>query len=83
MAQKEGQNTKDLAKKNDSETQDNQDLPNYSSQTVTTKPALSEEQKQRMLKNRELAEEKRRQRQAEKSQTMLADVSRATDENEK
>ena len=83
MAQKEGQNTKDLAKKNDSETQDNQDLPNYSSQTVTTKPALSEEQKQRMLKNRELAEEKRRQRQAEKSQTMLADVSRAEDENEK
>ena len=50
---------------------------------VTTKPALSEEQKQRMLKNRELAEEKRRQRQAEKSQTMLADVSRAEDENEK
>ena len=66
MAQKEGQHTKDLAKKNDSETQDNQDLTNYSSQTVTTKPALSEEQKQRMLKNRELAEEKRRQRQAEK-----------------
>ena len=83
MAQKEGLHTKDLAKENDSETQDNQDLPNYSSQTVTTKPALSEEQKQRMLKNRELAEEKRRQRQAEKSQTLLADVSRAVDENEK
>ena len=83
MAQKEGQRPKDFATKNDSETQDNQYLPNYSSQTPTTKPALSEEQKQRMLKNRELAEEKRRQRQAEKSQTMLADVSRAEDENEK
>ena len=83
MAQKEGHHRKDLAIKNDSQTQDNQDLLNHSSQTVTTKPALSEEQKQRMLKNRELAEEKRRQRQAEKSQTMLADVSRAEDENEK
>ena len=83
MAQKEGQHPKDVAIKNGSQTQDNQDLSNHSSQTVTTKPALSEEQKQRMLKNRELAEEKRRQRQAEKSPTMLADVSRAEDENEK
>ena len=66
MAQKEGQHPKDVAIKNGSQPQDNQDLLNHSSQTVTTKPALSDEQKQRMLKNRELAEEKRKQRQAEK-----------------
>ena len=83
MAQKEGQHPKDFALKNDTETQDNQDLPNYNSQMLTTKPALSEEQKQRMLKNRELAEEKRRQRQAEKSQTLLAEDSRIEDEDEK
>ena len=83
MAQKEGQHPKDVAIENGSQTQDNQDLLNHSSQTVTTKPALSEEQKQRMLKNRELAEEKRRQRQAEKSQTLLADDSRIEDEDEK
>ena len=81
MAQKEGHNPSDLAISNGSQTQDNQDPPNYSSQTITTKPALSEEQKQRMLKNRELAEEKRRQRQAEKSQTLLAEDSRIEDED--
>ena len=31
----------------------------------TTKPSLTEEQKQRMLKNRQLAEERRRQKQEE------------------
>ena len=67
--------------KAESQTQDNQDLPNHSSQILTTKPALNEEQKQRMLKNRELAEEKRRQRQAEKSQTLLAEDSRIEDED--
>lgn len=81
MAQKEGHNPSDLAISNGSQTQDNQDPSNYSSQTVTTKPALSEEQKQRMLKNRELAEEKRRQRQAEKSQSLLAEDSRIEDED--
>ena len=80
MAQKEGQHPKDVAIKYSSQTPDNQDLSNHSSQTVTTKPALSEEQKQRMLKNRELAEEKRKQRQAEKSQTLLAEDSRVEDE---
>ena len=83
MAQKEGQHPKDVAIKNGSQTQDNQDLLNHSSQTVTTKPALSDEQKQRMLKNRELAEEKRRLKQAEKSQTLLAEDSRIEDEDEK
>ena len=83
MAQKEGHNPSDLAISNGSQTQDNQDPPNYSSQTISTKPVLSEEQKQRMLKNRELAEEKRRQRQAEKSQTLLAGDSRIEDEDDK
>ena len=83
MAQKEGQHPKNVLIKNGSQTQDNQDLSNHSSQTVTTKPALSDEQKQRMLKNRELAEEKRRQRQAEKSQSLLAEDSRNEDEDEK
>merc|ERR1712110_443237 len=83
MAQKEGQHPKNVSIKNGSQTQDNQDLSNHSSQTVTTKPALSDEQKQRMLKNRELAAEKRRQRQAEKSQTLLAEDSRIEDEDEK
>ena len=79
MAQKEGHPLESLTILNGSQTQDNPDLSNYSSQT-TTKPALSEEQKQRMLKNRELAEEKRRQRQAEKSQSLLAEDSRIEDE---
>ena len=81
MAQKEGHNPSELAVSNGLQTQDNQDPPNYSSQTVTTKPVLSEEQKQRMLKNRELAEEKRRKRQAEKSQSLLAEDSRIEDED--
>ena len=83
MAQKEGQHPKDVAIENAIQTQDNHDLLNHRSQTVTTKPALSDEQKQRMLKNRELAEEKRRLKQAEKSQTLLAEDSRIEDEDEK
>ena len=36
----------------------------------TTKPSLTEEQKQRMLKNRQLAEERRRQKQEEMSESL-------------
>ena len=81
MAQKEGHNPSDLAISNGSQTQDDKDPPNHSSQTLTARPALSDEQKQRMLKNRELAEEKRKQRQVEKSQTLLAEDSRIEDED--
>ena len=36
----------------------------------STKPSITEEQKQRMLKNRELAEERRRQTQARKDEKL-------------
>ena len=82
MAQKEGHDSSDLAISNGSQTKDDKDPPNHMSQTLTARPALSDEQKQRMLKNRELAEEKRKQRQAEKSQTLLAEDSRIEDDED-
>ena len=70
------------------EDDENDPMPN--AQTVVSnsppkesiKPSLTDEQKERMLKNRQLAEERRRKRIEEQSQTMKDSQSIANNDND-
>ena len=68
MAQDEAVNKKE--KTNTFEDADSQIPSDHSNKDQIPKPPMTEEQKQRMLKNRQLVEEKRKQKQAEKSQLL-------------